>query len=149
MLITSDFDGTISRTDGLKMVLDHFVGPQWRPLEEAMKSGALPERQGLRLCMSLLKASHDEVIQFLLSNLKLDFGFFGDRPCWHNSRPTLQTFKPSNRRRLTSSNSSSELLPKNTELSIVSPIRMQLLRARQSWCAHGNRNSHLEHWQAS
>jgi len=75
MLITSDFDGTISRTDGLKMVLDHFVGPQWRPLEEAMKSGALPERQGLRLCMSLLKASHDEVIQFLLSNLKLDFGF--------------------------------------------------------------------------
>lgn len=57
------------------MVLDHFVGPQWRPLEEAMKSGALPERQGLRLCMSLLKASHDEVLQFLLSNLQLDFGF--------------------------------------------------------------------------
>lgn len=75
MLITSDFDGTISRADGLKMILDHFVGPEWRPLEEAMKNGDLPERQGLRVCMSLLKASHDEVLQFLLSNLKLDSSF--------------------------------------------------------------------------
>ncbi len=75
MLIASDFDGTISRRDGLKMVLDHFVGSGWRHIEEAMKSGQMPERQGLRLAMEQLKAPEPEVMQFLLNELKLDPGF--------------------------------------------------------------------------
>jgi 2-hydroxy-3-keto-5-methylthiopentenyl-1-phosphate phosphatase len=75
MLIATDFDGTISKQDGLKSVLDHFLGDRWRPIEHAMKSGEMPERQGLRLCMEMLKASDKQVIEYLEKNIELDESF--------------------------------------------------------------------------
>lgn len=75
MLIATDFDGTISKQDGLKMILDHFVGAPWKPIETAMKTGLLAERVGLRRCMEMLQATEDEVLDFILKNVQLDESF--------------------------------------------------------------------------
>ncbi len=45
--IFSDFDGTISKQDSLKMLLERHGSPEWRGLERALKEGRIAESQAL------------------------------------------------------------------------------------------------------
>lgn len=77
MFVATDFDGTVTKQDSLKLLLDHFAGSAWHPIEEAMKSGVLPERVGLKQAMDCLQISFQEARDFILANVELDPDFIG------------------------------------------------------------------------
>lgn len=69
-----DFDGTISETDAIDLILEHFADKKWRSIEEKWKSGAIGSRQCLREQVALINASESEIGD-LLKEIKLDEGF--------------------------------------------------------------------------
>ena len=69
-----DFDGTISETDAIDLILERFADESWRVVEEKWKSGAIGSRECLREQVALIDASKVE-INALLDEIKLDEGF--------------------------------------------------------------------------
>ena len=69
-----DFDGTISETDAIDLILERFASENWRVIEEKWKSGAIGSRECLREQVALIDASEVE-INALLDEIKLDEGF--------------------------------------------------------------------------
>lgn len=72
-----DFDGTITTRDSLQLVLDRFAGPDWRNIEEKVTHHVLPERIALAQEFELVKATPEEVENFVVQNVEID-PFFPD-----------------------------------------------------------------------
>ena len=70
--ILSDFDGTITNKDSLKLLLDRFVGDSWRRIENRMKSGALSEREALKLAFEKFPLSEQSVMHFIDEEIRPD-----------------------------------------------------------------------------
>jgi len=70
-----DFDGTITKQDSLKLVLDRFASPTWRSFEKAIHLGSLPEVIALQKMMDLMRADFQEVLSFVLDQVEIDSTF--------------------------------------------------------------------------
>jgi len=72
MIIFTDFDGTITKTDTLNMVLDEFTTEDWRKIEEQVTHHKLSEKEALQAEFDLLNVNFSKVISFLKNNAKID-----------------------------------------------------------------------------
>jgi 2,3-diketo-5-methylthio-1-phosphopentane phosphatase len=75
VVIFSDFDGTISSQDSLKLLLNRFGGSHWPTIERALATGELPERIGLQRCFDRLQLPFESALRFVLREVKLDPAF--------------------------------------------------------------------------
>lgn len=73
--IYSDFDGTITQQDSLKLLLDHFADPRWRKLERAVKENACAERLAIQEMMKCMSGSYSDALAYILENVSLDPSF--------------------------------------------------------------------------
>jgi 2-hydroxy-3-keto-5-methylthiopentenyl-1-phosphate phosphatase len=72
VVIFSDFDGTVSSQDSLKILLNHFADSHWPAIEKAMGSGDMPESIGLQKCFDSLRLPFESALRFVLKEVKLD-----------------------------------------------------------------------------
>lgn len=75
VVIFSDFDGTISSKDSLKILFNQFADSKWPEIERAMTSGEMPESIGLQRSFDSLKLSFESALKYVLKNVKIDSGF--------------------------------------------------------------------------
>ncbi len=73
--VFSDFDGTISSKDSLKLLLNRFAGPQWSRLEKKLLNGELSESVVLQKAFDAIDLPFTQAIQFLLKEVRIDSGF--------------------------------------------------------------------------
>jgi 2,3-diketo-5-methylthio-1-phosphopentane phosphatase len=73
--VFSDFDGTISRTDSLKLLLDHFGGQVWTSIKARMDSGEVTEREAVAEVFREFPISVNEATDWVLQNVSIDPAF--------------------------------------------------------------------------
>ena len=66
-----DFDGTISTTDVVDIVLEKFADPKWKEVERKWQAGKIGSRECLSSQIALLKAEPEEIAE-LVSKVSLD-----------------------------------------------------------------------------
>lgn len=69
-----DFDGTISKKDVIDQILEQFADEKWLEIEEMWLSGKIGSRECLQKQFALVKATSDELDEFI-DKLELDDGF--------------------------------------------------------------------------
>ena len=69
-----DFDGTITTTDVVDLILESFADSAWRTVEKEWASGKIGSRECLERQIGLVSATEAEVSD-LLSSVRLDPGF--------------------------------------------------------------------------
>ena len=69
-----DFDGTISQRDVIDQILEEFADDRWLEIEEQWVKGKIGSRECLRKQFALVKASPEELNEYL-DTLELDEGF--------------------------------------------------------------------------
>lgn len=74
-IIFSDFDGTITKIDTLKFLLDNFGASNWMEIEYKVKDGSMSEREALQAEFSTLNVSWIEAIESILESIDIDSGF--------------------------------------------------------------------------
>ena len=70
--IFSDFDGTISQQDSLKLLLEEYGRPDWIDLEAKIMSGEMSEREALPKMFEGFPLNRKEALDFVLKNVSLD-----------------------------------------------------------------------------
>lgn len=73
--VFSDFDGTISRSDSLKLLLDEFGGDAWTAIEAQMNAGGLTEREAVTQVFREFPISVSEATDWVLKNVSIDPAF--------------------------------------------------------------------------
>lgn len=68
-----DFDGTITQTDTVDLLLERFALPQWRDIESAWAAGSIGSRECLERQTALLRATADELDE-ALDHVQIDPG---------------------------------------------------------------------------
>ena len=68
-----DFDGTISTSDAVDVILEAYADPRWLVFEEEWRAGRLGSRDCLRAQMALVRAKRDE-LNTLLDQIAVDEG---------------------------------------------------------------------------
>ncbi len=68
-----DFDGTISSSDAVDVILETYADPRWLVFEEEWRAGRKGSRDCLRAQMALVRATHDE-LNTLLDQIAVDEG---------------------------------------------------------------------------
>jgi len=68
-----DFDGTISSSDAVDVILEAYADPKWLVFEEEWRAGRMGSRDCLRAQMALVRATHDE-LNTLLDQIPVDEG---------------------------------------------------------------------------
>jgi 2-hydroxy-3-keto-5-methylthiopentenyl-1-phosphate phosphatase len=68
-----DFDGTISSSDAVDVILETYADPKWLVFEEEWRAGRIGSRDCLRAQMALVRATHDE-LNTLLDAIPIDAG---------------------------------------------------------------------------
>jgi 2-hydroxy-3-keto-5-methylthiopentenyl-1-phosphate phosphatase len=68
-----DFDGTISSSDAVDVILEAYADPGWFVFEEEWRAGRMGSRDCLRAQMALVRATHDE-LNTLLDQIPVDEG---------------------------------------------------------------------------
>ena len=63
--IFCDFDGTLTNRDTLWVLLERFAPPEWYQIEVGMLAGRIPEREGLKAELRMIKAP-DEILMATL-----------------------------------------------------------------------------------
>jgi 2,3-diketo-5-methylthio-1-phosphopentane phosphatase len=71
-LVVTDFDGTITREDSLKLLFSEALGDRWRRLEEDLEANRVSERKALQEAVSQMSWSLEKAIEFVLENVKVD-----------------------------------------------------------------------------
>ena len=75
-VIFCDFDGTITNSDNIIAILQHFDPPGWNPIKDQILSQEISIRDGVAQMFSLLPAvKKDEVIEFVLEQAQIREGF--------------------------------------------------------------------------
>jgi len=74
-LIVSDFDGTITRQDSLKLLFREFIGEEWLRMEALMESGVWTERKALACAVEQLQISWETAIEFIFQHIEIDSSF--------------------------------------------------------------------------
>ena len=77
LLISCDFDGTVTRDDTLVSILDRYGNPGWREVQDRVVSGELSIREGLQKEMGSVRASLEELTDLLSSRIRIDPTFPG------------------------------------------------------------------------
>ncbi len=77
LLVSCDFDGTVTREDTLVHILDRYGDPRWRAVQDLVVSGVMPIREGLTKEMGSVRASPEELTELLSSKIKIDPTFPG------------------------------------------------------------------------
>ncbi len=75
ILISCDFDGTITRNDTLVEILDQYGSPRWREVQAKVVSGEMTIREGLQREMGSIQADMEQIKQLLKTRVELDPGF--------------------------------------------------------------------------
>ena len=65
ILVTCDFDGTITRQDTLVEVLDSYGSSHWRQIQDRVVSGNLSIREGLEAEMGSVRATLEQIREVL------------------------------------------------------------------------------------
>lgn len=73
--IFSDFDGTITQQDSLKILFEEFIGKEWTLLGAKMHRCELSEREALELGLRHMPISLAEARRWLLQRVKIDPSF--------------------------------------------------------------------------
>ncbi len=68
-----DFDGTISSSDAVDVILETYADLRWLVFEEEWRAGRMGSRDCLRAQMALVRATHDE-LNTLLDQIAVDEG---------------------------------------------------------------------------
>jgi 2-hydroxy-3-keto-5-methylthiopentenyl-1-phosphate phosphatase len=69
-----DFDGTVSNTDVVDLVLDKFASPAWQLVEKEWANGKIGSRECLSRQLALVTAEEKEILD-LIDTVKVDAGF--------------------------------------------------------------------------
>ena len=77
LLISADFDGTVTRQDTLVQILDKYGDPDWRKIQDQVVSGEITIRDGLQREMGSVRASAAEIRDLLQSKVEVDPAFPG------------------------------------------------------------------------
>ncbi len=73
--IYSDFDGTITQKDTLRLLLERFSAQDWPAIEQALDSGRITEREAVVLAFKKFPLSVEEAIEFVSTHIDLRAGF--------------------------------------------------------------------------
>jgi len=82
-VFVSDFDGTITEKDVACQILDEYAYPQWLEIEKEYKAKKIGTREAIRREFALVKASREELTDFVDGAATLDphfrefLGFLG------------------------------------------------------------------------
>ncbi len=71
-----DFDGTISSTDVVDIVLERFAGPEWQAIEREWAAGRIGSRECLSRQVALVRAD-EAALDALVAGVGVDPGFAG------------------------------------------------------------------------
>ena len=74
LLITCDFDGTVTRQDTLVEILNAFGAPTWHRVQSQVVSGELSIREGLEKEMGGVRATPEE-LKLVLSGIEVEPSF--------------------------------------------------------------------------
>ena len=69
-----DFDGTISTSDAVDLVLERFADKEWKKIEKEWTDGNIGSRECLARQVALIRATPEE-LHFAVSQVKLDVYF--------------------------------------------------------------------------
>jgi 2,3-diketo-5-methylthio-1-phosphopentane phosphatase len=75
LLIACDFDGTVTRSDTLVEILDRFGDPKWRAIQQQVVEGTMPIREALTLQMGMVRATPEQLKDFLASRIQVEPSF--------------------------------------------------------------------------
>jgi 2,3-diketo-5-methylthio-1-phosphopentane phosphatase len=73
--IITDFDGTITEMDSLRLLLETFGPPDWEEFEEEYARGNITATEALENEMQMLELSIEKVIGFTRNNISIDSTF--------------------------------------------------------------------------
>ncbi|MDP2920174.1 MAG: HAD-IB family phosphatase [Dehalococcoidia bacterium] len=74
-LVQCDFDGTVTVKDMSFLLLDEFAGPAWRELDDEYVAGKITVGRFNELAFNMVKASRQEMLDFLAFHTALRPGF--------------------------------------------------------------------------
>ncbi len=75
-IIFCDFDGTITESDNILAIMQHFDPPGWKSVLEQIISGEASIRDGVGRMFALLPSSQQQdILEFVLNGLKIRGGF--------------------------------------------------------------------------
>lgn len=72
LLISCDFDGTVTRQDTLVQILDRYGDPDWRRIQDRVVSGELSIREGLLREMGSVRAGAEELRELLAAQVQVE-----------------------------------------------------------------------------
>ncbi|TVQ79912.1 MAG: hypothetical protein EA369_03960 [Bradymonadales bacterium] len=73
--VFSDFDGTISQQDSLKLLFQEALGSSWLSLEGQIESSEISEREAVKEAVKRMYWTWPETQSWLLENISIDPGF--------------------------------------------------------------------------
>lgn len=74
-VVQCDFDGTVTYKDVSFLLLDEFAGPQWREYWEQYQDGRITVGQFNELAFSMVKASRQEMLDYIDMRFRVRPGF--------------------------------------------------------------------------
>ncbi|WP_404405864.1 2-hydroxy-3-keto-5-methylthiopentenyl-1-phosphate phosphatase [Jeotgalibacillus malaysiensis] len=75
-VIFCDFDGTITKSDNIISIMQHFDPPGWEPIKDQILSQEISIREGVGKMFATLPSSlKDEIIQYVVETAKIREGF--------------------------------------------------------------------------
>ena len=75
MIIVSDFDGTITKTDTLSKFLEDYADPKWLDIENDWREGKFGSQECLVKQFALVPNLTPELIDNFLDTMEIDEGF--------------------------------------------------------------------------
>ena len=69
--IFSDFDGTITKTDSIKFLLERYGRKEWVTVQEEITSGRLNEVVGLERLLNTLTVDLQTAVSLVLANVEV------------------------------------------------------------------------------
>lgn len=76
LVVFTDFDGTITNQDSIKLLLRNFGNEKWTDGQEQIDLGKINEFKGLELLLNCLNIDFREVLKFIRQVVKVDNSFF-------------------------------------------------------------------------
>ena len=77
LLMSCDFDGTVTRQDTLVQILNRYGDPDWKKIQDRVVSGEISIREGLEREMGSVRASPEELRDLLEKTIEVDPTFPG------------------------------------------------------------------------
>lgn len=75
MLISCDFDGTITSRDCLHLIVQHYAPEAWKTIEPRLHSGRISLTEAIREEFLHVRVTEEAVVRFVMENAGLRAGF--------------------------------------------------------------------------